>query len=406
MKLTLTTLFTLLVIGRNLLAQDSENILNYINTYKDLAISEEQRTGIPASITLAQGIHETEAGTSELVKKSNNHFGIKCKDTWTGAVVYHDDDARGECFRSYNTPLDSYKDHSDFLRNSPRYQPLFKLDPTDYEGWAYGLKKAGYATNIRYSQILIRLIQTYNLQQYTLIAMGRLKPENKELAAVEIPGPEPAGSDKPIAISMPPVVAPQYPAGEFSINNTRVIFAKGGTSLLAISEQYDISLRRLMDFNELKGEDVLLKDQLLYLQRKRKKGANELHIVQNGETLYDICQAEGIRYESLRELNNLNNDEEPAPGEKLYLQHTAPAKPMLADAKNKQAAITFQDPADTKEKETTVNPSGSITHIVQTRETLYSISKKYGVDIEKIQQWNKLDSMNLKTGQELIIYKN
>ncbi len=116
-------------------------IQDYINTYKDLAIEEMQRTGVPASIKLAQGIHETMAGTSDLVLKSNNHFGIKCKSNWTGESVTHDDDARGECFRKYDSPLDSYRDHSDFLKGSQRYASLFKLDPLDYADWAYGLKK-------------------------------------------------------------------------------------------------------------------------------------------------------------------------------------------------------------------------------------------------------------------------
>ncbi|MFT4024513.1 MAG: glucosaminidase domain-containing protein [Flavihumibacter sp.] len=129
-------------------AQPAAVINDYINTYRHLAIEEMKRTGVPASITLAQGIHETEAGRSELVRKSNNHFGIKCKSTWVGEKVYHDDDAEGECFRSYNDPAVSYRDHSDFLRAGARYASLFKLDPTDYKGWAHGLKKAGYATNI------------------------------------------------------------------------------------------------------------------------------------------------------------------------------------------------------------------------------------------------------------------
>ncbi len=404
MTLRLTTLITLLAFGKNLFAQSSDDIVRYINAYRGLAISEMQRTGVPASIILAQGIHETQAGTSDLVKSSNNHFGIKCKDNWTGSVVYHDDDARGECFRSYITPADSYKDHSDFLRSSPRYQFLFRLNPTDYEGWAYGLKKAGYATNSRYPQILIRLIQDYNLQQYTLIAMGRLKPLDDEpmLAAKT----DSLSDTNNVAAIAPAAPAYQYPSGEFSINNTRVIFAKAGTSLLAVSEQYDIPLARLMEFNELREEDVLIKDQLLYLQRKRKTGAAAFHTVQNGETLYDICQAEGIRYESLRELNRFSPGEEPAAGEKIFLQSSSPAKPVLADAVNRQPAMAYQGNAKEKDSGITNPSNSSITHIVQSKETLYSISKKYGVDVEKIQQWNKLDSMNLKTGQELIIYKN
>src|SRR6476660_9666277 len=172
--------------------QSADAILAYISRYKELAIAEMKRTGVPAAITLAQGIHETEAGTSVLVKKSNNHFGIKCKDEWRGQSVSHDDDARGECFRKYTATEDSYRDHSDFLKNRPNYASLFTLDPTDYQGWAYGLKKAGYATNPKYAQILIKLIQDYNLEDYTLIAMGKMKGDdalakNNEVATDKSP---------------------------------------------------------------------------------------------------------------------------------------------------------------------------------------------------------------------------
>jgi len=153
--------------------QPVEAVITYINQYRDLAIEEMQRSGVPASIILAQGILETEAGRSDLVLKSNNHFGIKCKTSWNGEKVYHDDDARQECFRKYATAEDSYVDHSNYLKNTPRYASLFKLDPTDYKGWSYGLKSAGYATNPKYPQILIKYIEQYNLNDYTLIAMGR-----------------------------------------------------------------------------------------------------------------------------------------------------------------------------------------------------------------------------------------
>ncbi|MBS1934328.1 MAG: glucosaminidase domain-containing protein [Bacteroidetes bacterium] len=324
-------------------AQKPADIENYINAYKEIAISEMQRSGVPASIILAQGIHETEAGTSELVRKSNNHFGIKCKENWTGSVVYHDDDARGECFRSYDTPLDSYKDHSDFLRNSSRYAFLFKLDPMDYQSWAYGLKKAGYATNIRYSQILIKLIEDYNLQQYTLIAMGKMKRPDEQFAEnvneknanyAKTNTATVSSTSKPVSVDAPNV--PQYPTGEFTINNTKVIFARSGASLLSIANDYNMSLARLLDFNDLNNEDVLVKDQLLFLQRKRKVGNNEFHIVREGETLYDICQSEAIRYESLQELNHLANGTQPAVGEKLYLQSEAPSRPALASEKMQQ----------------------------------------------------------------------
>src|SRR5450631_2804268 len=311
--------------GKSLQAQYSAAVITYINDYKELSMTEMRRSGIPASIILAQGIHETEAGTSDLVKKSNNHFGIKCKDDWKGATVYHDDDSRGECFRSYSTPEDSYRDHSDFLRNSARYASLFKLDQDDYEGWAYGLRKAGYATNIRYSQILIKLVKDYNLQQYSLIVMGRLKPS--EEIVLQVPG-QPAGGSSTVAAAH---AAPRttYPEGEFSINNTRVIFARGGISLLSVADQYELPLARLLEFNDLKEEDVLVKDQLLFLQRKRRSGPVEFHIVLEGESLYDICQSEGIRYDDLLQMNQLRSGDQPAAGEKIYLKSSAPSRPLL-----------------------------------------------------------------------------
>ena len=177
MNLKLCLGISMMVLVKILPAQSPDQINQYINTYKLLAISEMQRSGVPASIILAQGIHETQAGTSDLVVASNNHFGIKCKSGWTGPVVYHDDDAKGECFRGYATAADSYHDHSDYLSQTPRYAFLFKLNPEDYESWAYGLKKAGYATNQKYSQILIKLIREYDLENYTLIAMGKLPME-------------------------------------------------------------------------------------------------------------------------------------------------------------------------------------------------------------------------------------
>jgi LysM repeat protein len=332
MNLKLRALLIGLLLSQFLRAQSPEQITAYINTYKILAIAEMQRSGVPASITLAQGIHETQAGTSDLVIASKNHFGIKCKDSWKGQVVYHDDDARQECFRSYAAAEDSYRDHSDFLSQSPRYASLFKLNPEDYESWAYGLKNAGYATNIKYSQILIKLIRDYDLQKYSLIAMGKLPPElpdsvvvTKEIKRETVDGFFDSARQKPN-----PVIT--YPEGAFSINAARVIYVKSGVSLLYISNQYQIPLARLLEFNELKQEDVLVNDQLIFLQRKRKTGDIPFHIVQPNESMYNICQEEGIRYESLLELNRLQRGEEPAPGEKIYLQSMANAKPLLISA--------------------------------------------------------------------------
>src|SRR5450631_4342695 len=335
MNVKLLLLIFMLGMTQLLPAQNPDQVNAYINTYKFLAIAEMQRTGVPASIILAQGIHETSAGTSDLVVASNNHFGIKCKTGWTGPVVYHDDDARGECFRSYAAAQDSYRDHSDYLSQTPRYSFLFKLNPEDYESWAYGLKKAGYATNSRYSQILIQLIEDYDLQKYSLIALGK-RPEDDNLAnenkRESIPGFLDSALQKPAPLT-------SYPEGSFSINEAKVIYAKAGVSLLSLSNQFEIPLARLLDFNDMKQEDVLNSDQLIFLQRKRKTGATAYHIVQRGESIYAICQAEGIRYENILEYNLLKPGEEPATGEKIYLQSSSGVKPAIRSSENAKTAI-------------------------------------------------------------------
>lgn len=313
-------------------AQDDATIRQYIDNYKDLAILEMQRTGVPASIKLAQGIHETMAGTSDLVRRSNNHFGIKCKSNWTGESVSHDDDARGECFRKYSSSMDSYKDHSNFLKGSSRYAPLFNLDPLDYKEWAYGLKKAGYATNPRYPQVIIRLIEDYHLQDYSLIALGKMAPaDGEQFAKVSADVNTPVAA---VARNAEPVTVieeeqPDYPSGEFRINDTKVIYARKGTSLLAIAQQYNIPLARIFEFNEMEKTESLEADQLIYLQRKRKTGDNEFHRVKPGETLQDIARKEAIRLEALLEYNYLAINNRPAPGEQLYLHKKAPAAPRL-----------------------------------------------------------------------------
>jgi LysM repeat protein len=395
----LKRLLTVLTLLASLAVQaQNEDVITYINTWKELAMSEMQRTGVPASITLAQGIHESMAGKSVLSQKSNNHFGIKCKSEWAGEKVYHDDDRRGECFRSYPTPDQSYVDHSDFLRNGARYGFLFQLDPADYKEWAHGLKKAGYATNPRYAYILIKYIEEYNLHQYTLIAMGT-KPRGEEEAWVsknntpvirEIETT--ITSKEPIVVEEEPVVEKNYPSGEFTINNTKVIYAKSGTSLLVLANQYNIPLGRLLDFNDMKQEDVLVRSQLLFLQRKRKSGPTEFHTVQPNETLYDIAQSEGIRLESLLEYNFLQQHMQPAAGENLYLKATAPGRPKLAEATAGSSDLASNMVMST--------------HTVQDKETLFSIARKYGTTVAKLREWNKLAEGDLRIGQELVIYKN
>lgn len=334
-------LFILLLATMTSHAQDAELIRNYINTYKNLAIEEMQRTGIPASITLAQGIHESGAGAGTLAIASNNHFGIKCKSDWKGETVKHDDDARGECFRKYPAAEDSYRDHSDFLKMSPRYASLFTLDPADYEGWANGLKKAGYATNPKYPQALIKLIEDYHLQDYTFIALGKMPVEEGSLVNQPQPVPVETVSYISSANAGPAIAAeevkkqPEYPAGEFRINETKVVFVKKGTPFLVIAKQYGIALSRLFEFNEIPEAEETTSDQLVYLQRKRKTGDNKFHVVLPGETLHDIAQKEAIRLESLMELNMLSEEDmQPAIGEQLSLQSRSGTKPRLVLKEN------------------------------------------------------------------------
>ena len=328
-KLLLTFLFA--SVSNLIFAQNSDVVRRYIDTYKNIAIAEEIRTGVPAAITLAQGIHESGAGTSDLVLASNNHFGIKCNG-WTGQTVSHDDDAKGECFRKYDSPMDSYKDHSDFLKNRPYYTSLFKLDPADYKAWAYGLKKAGYATNPKYAQVLIKLIEDYNLQQYTLLALDGKFPDGGDVVYVSDVRTESSGEAKnnePV-IQKAVVRTYSYPSGVFRINETNVVFVKKGTSFLKVANDNDISLSRLFEFNDMKAVDIAEDDQLIYLQRKRKIGAEEFHIVQQGETLRTIAQAEGIRLESLLEYNMLKDGMQPAVGEKLNLKWKVSEMPKIA----------------------------------------------------------------------------
>ncbi len=399
-------LLSFLLLGTFLFAQPSDVIRNYIAAYKDIAIQEMQRTGVPAAITLAQGIHETAAGQSVLVKKSNNHFGIKCKSEWTGESVSHDDDARGECFRKYNDPLDSYRDHSDFLKTRAHYAFLFNLDPTDYEAWAYGLKKAGYATNPRYPQILIKLIKDYNLQDYTLIAMER-KPSGSDVILISNTNTiqsDASSNAKATNASQENIPAVNYPSGVFKINETKVVWIAKGTSYLKVAEENNISLSRLFEFNDMRGLDIALIDQLVYLQRKRKKGANEFHIVAAGETVYDIAQKEAIRLESLLGYNFLGQDMQPKAGEKLYLWEKAPAMPRLATEES-NALVAVSKPAPVIQNLSQAVETKLIWHTVQPKETMYAIAKKYEVAVDDIMKWNGIPTTDLKIGQQLRINK-
>ncbi len=356
------------------------SIEEYVEQYKEVAMDEMKRSGVPAAITLAQGILESESGNSELVKRSNNHFGIKCKSTWTGETVSHDDDENGECFRAYNNAVESYRDHSNFLKANERYRSLFDLDPVDYEEWAKGLKKAGYATNPKYPALLIQYIQRYELQQYSLAALGQ--GPKMDVAKAAGNGILP-GNSKPenVVSENTDAVIPGDPGKVIRMNDIKCVFVTSGTSLLAVANKNNISLNKIMEFNELTGEGLLTKDQYIYLHKKSKAGTREFYIVQSGETVYDIAQLAGIQLKYLLEYNSIQSGVKLSPGTKLFLQ------PGFKSVVN-----TLEDP---KTK----------IHLVAAKEGLYAIAKAYKVSIQELIEWNKLESDDLKIGQEIIISK-
>ena len=257
---------------------------DYIKQYRDLAVDEMKKYHIPASITLAQGLLESGAGQSTLARKSNNHFGIKCGSDWQGKTVRHNDDARGECFRAYKHPKQSYEDHSKFLAGRPRYASLFKLKITDYKGWARGLKKAGYATDPRYAQRLIDIIELYDLDKYDKKGGLKWMKEN--------PNPH------------QPYIA----------NGLLYIVVRAGDTWKSISKEFDISQKKLRKFNDLYKGYELQPGDILYLEKKNRKAQKEhiIHVLRAGESMYLISQKYGIRLKNLYKLNKMDADE-PAP---------------------------------------------------------------------------------------------
>ena len=256
----------------------------YIKQYRDLAVEEMKKYHIPASITLAQGLLESGAGQSALARKSNNHFGIKCGGDWNGRTVSHNDDARGECFRAYKHPKQSYEDHSKFLASRSRYASLFKLKITDYKGWARGLKKAGYATNPRYADQLIGIIELYDLHKYDTKGGLKWMKEN--------PNPH------------QPYIA----------NGLVYIVARTDDTWKSISKEFDISKRKLQKYNDLYKGYELQEGDILYLEKKNRKAPKNhiVHVLRAGESMYAISQKYGIRLKNLYKLNKMD-EEAPAP---------------------------------------------------------------------------------------------
>ena len=277
----------------------------YINQYKDLAIEQMLRYRIPASITLAQGLFESAAGRSDLVRQGNNHFGIKCHTSWMGPKQYHDDDARGECFRVYSDAKESYEDHSQFLARQSRYASLFNLSTSDYKGWARGLKQCGYATNPQYANKLIQIIELYKLHEY-----DKAKRYDKFMA-------EHSGTDQPNNAQ-----GLLHPIHLF--NDNYYLYAREGDTFKGIGKEVGISWKKLAKYNERDKNDILHKGDIIYLKKKRKKAPKQYkkrpHIVQAGESMYGISQKYGIRLKNLYKMNGLDPDFKIYPGARLRVR--------------------------------------------------------------------------------------
>jgi len=273
----------------------------YIDKYKELAILEMQRTGIPASITLAQGLLESGNGNSTLATKANNHFGIKCHD-WTGPSIKIDDDRKNECFRKYKDPYQSYKDHSEFLTKRSRYEFLFKLKPTDYKGWARGLKKAGYATHPKYARMLIDIIEEEELYLFD-------SNTNRDQSSYH----EKSKFEKSLGdLDLRLEVA----------NGVHFIKVIKGDTFYNLEKNMGVSRAKLLKYNELPKDYVLSIDQILYFHKKRNKAARgyNFHLVKAGETLYDISQKYCVKLKRIRKFNGFSKKHEVSAGDRVYLR--------------------------------------------------------------------------------------
>ena len=323
----------------------------YVERFAPLAVEEMYRSGVPASITLAQGLLESGYGLSTLAVKGNNHFGIKCHNNWRGGKIYHDDDSRGECFRKYDSPEESFRDHSDFLRYRDRYKFLFDLQVTDYQGWAYGLKKAGYATDPSYPSKLIRLIEAYSLHEYDRLPADFWDVHEEEVTVKEEPSPKQdhrtdrhlykgkskKSKSKPVVKEEVPVTIPESPThieaiqlidnskkGEFSftlsrqmysLNGVPFVYSAKGETYASIAKAFDLFPKEILRLNDLNPSTPLdmelMPGTLIYVQPKKNEAAKglEKHVIENGDTLRGLSQRYGVKLKKLLQMNGLTADD-------------------------------------------------------------------------------------------------
>ena len=314
MKRFLTVLSALLLCAGTAWGQKMTRA-QYIEKYADIAVREMKATGIPASITLAQGCLESGNGNSTLATKANNHFGIKCHNNWKGKTIRHDDETRNECFRSYPSADESFRDHSDFLRYRDRYAFLFDLEPTDYKGWAYGLQKAGYATAKTYAASLIQIIEENELYRYDKL---------DAVARKELP-PTPMEAEKSAVFK--PLPGHKFYTASLSreirtTNGVPWIKARKGDTYASLAKEYNLFTLELLHFNDRTRQVPLYEGEVVYLEAKKRESARNLdkHVVEEGETMRDLAQRYAVKMKKLYQYNHLRPGAQPEPGTILLLR--------------------------------------------------------------------------------------
>ena len=465
MKKALTLTVTLFIVQFVAFSQQRQDVLDYIAKYKDIAIEEMVRCKIPASITLAQGLHESGWGKSDLSKQANNHFGIKCKSDWDGKKFFKNDDAPNECFRVYEHAGDSYVDHSDFLVTRSRYTPLFQLTITDYRGWANGLKAYGYATNPKYPEILISTIEAYNLSQYDKQGLAEIAENESLLNHIGAPdAPEPLMASNtapvkvqtarvaeqhapvvtttpvhqsvtaaPVAMSSPeithkvektePKVEKHEPIfastpvnsnarKEYVVNGLRALRAQGNENPLTIAIDYDLDFARVLAMNDLAENELFKNGESIFLQPKKMHGEQITYVVQAGESMRDVSQKTGVRLKDLYQKNDMKftENEQALAGEVIYLQEKRNGSPrtmpysayLKTQNKNSSADLNNSSSRTTSITGTTI-PQPNHQYQVQQSDTLYSIAQKFNLSIEQLKAINNLENNPIRPGQTLLV---
>lgn len=291
----------------------------YIDVFAKLSIQEMNEYHIPASITMAQACLESGDGNSILAQKANNHFGIKCNSSWQGHTIRKDDDDRNECFRKYSTAIESYRDHSKFLTGGMRYQFLFDYDIKDYRKWAYGLKKAGYATDMQYPERLIKIIeefQLYKLDTYYNSAIGYVRPERLGSGSKSMTRPKGKAGIDDFSIN------PYLIRNVEKRNSAKAFFAKEGDTYEQIAAEFSIKEWEIYKYNDVEKGSRPEIGSIVFIQSKRSSAprGNDFHIIKQGETLWSVAQWYGVRLNALYRKNRMNQGEEPKPGQQISLR--------------------------------------------------------------------------------------